>query len=187
MYPHKFNVSMSVPQLIVSYSSLEKNVQLRDSKISIAGRIMAIRKAGSKLRFYDLQADGTSVQVVANQKLRVVLSLLLSSLCSLSPYSDSLLPSPGGARCSVTSVLSSLPLFEVVWARSRPRIACDSLSLSHFFTHPKTETTQTQRASPKCTISSDEEISSVLTVSLEKHERENSLYSPQMSNYYPHA
>lgn len=34
--------------------------------ISLAGRVYTIRESSSKLRFYDLQADGQKVQVLAS-------------------------------------------------------------------------------------------------------------------------
>ncbi len=34
-------------------------------QISLAGRVITIREAGPKLRFYDVRADGQKVQVLA--------------------------------------------------------------------------------------------------------------------------
>lgn len=70
MYPHKFEVTTSVPQFVADYESKlkEKGEELRGETKSLAGRVMAMRKAGKSLRFYQLQADGTQVQVVANAR-----------------------------------------------------------------------------------------------------------------------
>lgn len=68
-YPHKFNVTSSLPNLIAKYQHLEKNEQLHDERFGIAGRVMSIRHAGSNLKFYDVQADGVQLQVIANTKV----------------------------------------------------------------------------------------------------------------------
>lgn len=65
-YPHKFEVSSSIPQYLKTYENLKPNEQMNSLNVSIAGRVMAFRKASKNLRFYDLQADGKQVQVVAN-------------------------------------------------------------------------------------------------------------------------
>eukprot|EP00475_Leptophrys_vorax_P017851 TRINITY_DN2440_c0_g1_i1.p1 TRINITY_DN2440_c0_g1~~TRINITY_DN2440_c0_g1_i1.p1 ORF type:complete len:582 (-),score=183.12 TRINITY_DN2440_c0_g1_i1:58-1761(-) len=66
-YPHKFHTTSSIPNLIHKFSGLNIDEQLRDNVFSIAGRIMSIRVASSKLMFYDMQADGSSVQIIANK------------------------------------------------------------------------------------------------------------------------
>lgn len=66
IYPHKFQLSSSLPQFLINYQKIAINEELDSTSVSIAGRVMNIRKSGSKLRFYDIQADGHSLQVVAN-------------------------------------------------------------------------------------------------------------------------
>jgi lysyl-tRNA synthetase class 2 len=66
VYPHKFVVTSSVPQYLITYANLETQEQLNQLNVSVAGRVMNIRRAGGKLRFYDIQGDGSSMQVVAN-------------------------------------------------------------------------------------------------------------------------
>lgn len=39
-YPHKFHVSMSLPDYVAKYSSLEAGQQLADTVVSVAGRCM---------------------------------------------------------------------------------------------------------------------------------------------------
>ena len=67
-YPHKFNVTMSVPHIIASYQHLQKDEQLREVVVGIAGRIMSVRSNSAKLKFYDIQADGSSIQIIANKR-----------------------------------------------------------------------------------------------------------------------
>ncbi|WVW86053.1 lysine-tRNA ligase [Kwoniella bestiolae CBS 10118] len=68
-YPHKFNVSQSVPLFIKEWGvegKIAKGDHVSDVKpISLAGRVMTIRESSSKLIFYDLKADGEKVQVLA--------------------------------------------------------------------------------------------------------------------------
>ncbi|KAK9467336.1 hypothetical protein V1512DRAFT_260971 [Lipomyces arxii] len=63
-YPHKFHVSMKFDEFITKYASLARGETLKDFEISIAGRIHVKRESGSKLKFYDLHAEGKSIQVV---------------------------------------------------------------------------------------------------------------------------
>ncbi|MEW5303312.1 MAG: hypothetical protein WDW38_001634 [Sanguina aurantia] len=67
-YPHKFHVSSSVPKFVELYSSLEAAQQLPDVSVSLAGRISSKRASGIKLLFYDLNADGMKVQVMADAR-----------------------------------------------------------------------------------------------------------------------
>lgn len=68
MYPHKFNNTMSIPQFVAQYSPLitEKGQRLSEVQ-SIAGRIYNKRTSGQSLIFYDLQAQGGKVQVIADK------------------------------------------------------------------------------------------------------------------------
>jgi len=63
-YPHKFEVSVSIPQFCLTYADC-KSEEILDEAVSIAGRVMVIRKFGSKMIFYVVQADGARVQVCA--------------------------------------------------------------------------------------------------------------------------
>lgn len=64
-YPHKFEVSILIPDFIKKYGVLEKGQRLDTEPVSVAGRVMAIRSMG-KLRFYDLKGDGETIQVMAD-------------------------------------------------------------------------------------------------------------------------
>ena len=67
-YPHKFEVTSSIPQFLKTYKNLKPNELLNHLNVSIAGRVMGMRSMSKNLRFYDVQADGASVQIVANLK-----------------------------------------------------------------------------------------------------------------------
>ncbi|KAL6599541.1 hypothetical protein ACP70R_045678 [Stipagrostis hirtigluma subsp. patula] len=67
-YPHKFPVSISVPEYIERYRNLSNGDKLVDVTESIAGRIMNKRTSSSKLIFYDLYGGGVKVQVMADAR-----------------------------------------------------------------------------------------------------------------------
>ncbi|PNW84838.1 hypothetical protein CHLRE_03g160500v5 [Chlamydomonas reinhardtii] len=67
-YPHKFHVSMSLPDFVAKYNSLEAGQQLTDVTVSVAGRIYSKRSSGSKLVFYDLKGDGSKIQIMADAR-----------------------------------------------------------------------------------------------------------------------
>lgn len=68
-YPHKFHASDSVPGLVDKWASvLEPGEQRVDQAVRVAGRLMSKRAAGQKLVFYDLQADGSRVQIMAQKQ-----------------------------------------------------------------------------------------------------------------------
>eukprot|EP00199_Chlamydomonas_sp_CCMP681_P000308 CAMPEP_0119109168 /NCGR_PEP_ID=MMETSP1180-20130426/17500_1 /TAXON_ID=3052 ORGANISM="Chlamydomonas cf sp, Strain CCMP681" /NCGR_SAMPLE_ID=MMETSP1180 /ASSEMBLY_ACC=CAM_ASM_000741 /LENGTH=584 /DNA_ID=CAMNT_0007094885 /DNA_START=168 /DNA_END=1922 /DNA_ORIENTATION=+ len=65
-YPHKFHVSLSVPEFVAKYNDLEPGSQLQDVTVSVAGRIYSKRASGAKLLFYDLHGEGKKVQLMAD-------------------------------------------------------------------------------------------------------------------------
>lgn len=67
-YPHKFHVSQSLESFIDEFNSLKDGEQLDNVKVSLAGRIHAIRESGAKLIFYDLRGEGVKLQVMANAR-----------------------------------------------------------------------------------------------------------------------
>lgn len=68
-YPHKFQVSMTVPEFVNKFAdSLEAGQQLDDTLVSLAGRLYSKRAAGARLVFYDLRGDGVKVQIIADAK-----------------------------------------------------------------------------------------------------------------------
>jgi lysyl-tRNA synthetase class 2 len=64
-YPHKFHVSISVPNFVATYSNIEAGTHLDSTVVSVAGRLMSKRASGAKLHFYGLQADGSHIQVMS--------------------------------------------------------------------------------------------------------------------------
>ncbi|KAG0263462.1 lysyl-tRNA synthetase [Mortierella polycephala] len=62
-YPHKFNVSTSLPAFIEKYSGLKAG-DMEEEVLTVAGRLHNMRTMG-KLRFYDLHADGVKIQITA--------------------------------------------------------------------------------------------------------------------------
>lgn len=67
-YPHKFQVSVALPEFVKIYGSMEDGAQDTSSVVSVAGRLTAKREQG-KLLFYDLRADGVKIQVMADAKI----------------------------------------------------------------------------------------------------------------------
>ena len=68
-YPHKFHVSSSLDDFINKFSNLKDGEMLENEKLSVAGRVHAIRESGAKLIFYDVRGEGVKIQVMANAKL----------------------------------------------------------------------------------------------------------------------
>ncbi|KAF9180961.1 lysyl-tRNA synthetase [Haplosporangium sp. Z 767] len=62
-YPHKFNVSISLPAFIEKYSGLKAG-DMEEEVLTVAGRLHNMRTMG-KLRFYDLHSDGVKIQITA--------------------------------------------------------------------------------------------------------------------------
>lgn len=70
-YPHKFDVSISVPAYIDSYGTegkIESGKKLQGVTERLAGRIHNIRSSGQNLRFYDLHSEGKKVQIMATKQ-----------------------------------------------------------------------------------------------------------------------
>lgn len=66
-YPHKFDVTMSIPEFIAKFSTeVVAGQQLDEPIVRLAGRIYSKRSAGTKLVFYDLRGDGHKVQIIAD-------------------------------------------------------------------------------------------------------------------------
>ncbi|KAK4336772.1 hypothetical protein RND71_043859 [Anisodus tanguticus] len=65
-YPHKFEVSIGLIEYIKKYADLNPGDIKKEVIECISGRVHAKRESGSKLIFYDLRAEGTKIQVMAN-------------------------------------------------------------------------------------------------------------------------
>lgn len=68
-YPHKFHISCTVLEYVEKYGHIKNGETLEDTSEQIAGRILSIRRASSKLYFFDLQSDGAKLQVKLNQQM----------------------------------------------------------------------------------------------------------------------
>lgn len=64
-YPHKFHVTMAVPEFIEKFNSMKPGESKPDVEICLAGRIHNKRASGAKLRFYDLHSEEKKVQIMA--------------------------------------------------------------------------------------------------------------------------
>eukprot|EP00201_Polytomella_parva_P010993 CAMPEP_0175053176 /NCGR_PEP_ID=MMETSP0052_2-20121109/8777_1 /TAXON_ID=51329 ORGANISM="Polytomella parva, Strain SAG 63-3" /NCGR_SAMPLE_ID=MMETSP0052_2 /ASSEMBLY_ACC=CAM_ASM_000194 /LENGTH=577 /DNA_ID=CAMNT_0016317677 /DNA_START=166 /DNA_END=1899 /DNA_ORIENTATION=- len=67
-YPHKFHVSISVPGFVAKYKDIDAGSQLTEEEVSVAGRIYSKRASGNKLFFYDLKAEGSKIQIMADAR-----------------------------------------------------------------------------------------------------------------------
>lgn len=67
-YPHKFHVSISLQEFIEKYNGLNDGEVVEKDKLSVAGRVHAIRESGAKLIFYDLRGEGAKLQVMATAR-----------------------------------------------------------------------------------------------------------------------
>ncbi|XP_055807820.1 lysine--tRNA ligase [Solanum dulcamara] len=67
-YPHKFFITMSVPEFISRYAHLNAGEFPEDIDISLAGRVTSKRASSSKLYFYELIGGGARVQVLASAR-----------------------------------------------------------------------------------------------------------------------
>lgn len=65
VYPHKFQVDISMNTFIEKYSHL-KNEEVSEDMLNIAGRIYSRRAMGQKLRFFDLRGESQKIQIMAN-------------------------------------------------------------------------------------------------------------------------
>jgi lysyl-tRNA synthetase class 2 len=79
-YPHKFHVTVKVPEFVHKYAHLQRGEKIEDDKVSLAGRIHTKREAGSNLKFYVIHGEGSHVQLVAQafgeEKLEAIHDLL---------------------------------------------------------------------------------------------------------------
>ncbi|GJV99843.1 lysine--tRNA ligase [Tanacetum coccineum] len=65
-YPHKFEAfTISIPDFVDKYKSLNTEKHLKDVRVSLAGRLMSERTSSKKRIFYDLHGGGGKVQLIA--------------------------------------------------------------------------------------------------------------------------
>lgn len=69
-YPHKFHVTMKIPDFVEKFASSSGDGERDESVVvNLAGRVYSQREAGAKLVFYDLRGDGARVQIIADARL----------------------------------------------------------------------------------------------------------------------
>ncbi len=67
-YPHKFNITKTFNEFISSYNGIENGSRMLDVKESLAGRIMEIREAGSKLMFMTVYSQNQNLQYIFSRE-----------------------------------------------------------------------------------------------------------------------
>lgn len=67
VYPHKFTATLSIPEFRAAFDDVPTGESRPETIVSIAGRIHLQRPSGKKLVFYQVQGDGESLQIVADQ------------------------------------------------------------------------------------------------------------------------
>eukprot|EP00004_Rigifila_ramosa_P024504 TRINITY_DN7124_c0_g1_i1.p1 TRINITY_DN7124_c0_g1~~TRINITY_DN7124_c0_g1_i1.p1 ORF type:complete len:634 (-),score=155.96 TRINITY_DN7124_c0_g1_i1:38-1915(-) len=69
-YPHKFKVSMSLPQFCRTYGKEGelKPEQVSADVVSLAGRVMSKRASGKSLVFMDLNGEGSRIQILSDAR-----------------------------------------------------------------------------------------------------------------------
>eukprot|EP00005_Dracoamoeba_jomungandri_P006352 CAMPEP_0174261890 /NCGR_PEP_ID=MMETSP0439-20130205/12596_1 /TAXON_ID=0 /ORGANISM="Stereomyxa ramosa, Strain Chinc5" /LENGTH=560 /DNA_ID=CAMNT_0015346493 /DNA_START=38 /DNA_END=1720 /DNA_ORIENTATION=- len=66
-YPHKFEVTISIPEFRAEYDArLEATQRLEDQEVSVAGRITRKQPSGAKLVFYDIIGGGSMIQIMSD-------------------------------------------------------------------------------------------------------------------------
>jgi glutathione S-transferase len=67
-FPHKFEVTLSLPEFIKKYNDITKKNEFLPEIVQVAGRVHSIRKSGSSLIFYDIRGDDAKIQIYVNRK-----------------------------------------------------------------------------------------------------------------------
>ena len=67
-FPHKFDVSISLPDFIKKYKDITKKGEFLQDLVKVAGRVHSIRKSGASLIFYDIIGDDSKIQIYVNRK-----------------------------------------------------------------------------------------------------------------------
>ena len=67
-FPHKFEVSISLPEFIKKYTNITKKGEFLPEIVQVAGRVHSIRKSGANLIFYDLKSGDAKIQIYVNKQ-----------------------------------------------------------------------------------------------------------------------
>lgn len=63
-YPHKFHQDTRLPHFLLEHKDLTRGMELKDTRVALGMRVMAIRSSSASLRFYVCKAEGKTVQVM---------------------------------------------------------------------------------------------------------------------------
>ena len=67
-FPHKFQVTITLPEFIKKYADITKKGEFLDEVVQVAGRVNSIRKSGSSLIFYDIKSGDAKIQIYVNKQ-----------------------------------------------------------------------------------------------------------------------
>ena len=67
-FPHKFEVTISLPEFIKKYTDITKKGEFLPEVVQVAGRVSTIRKSGAGLIFYDIKSGESKIQIFVNKK-----------------------------------------------------------------------------------------------------------------------
>ena len=67
-FPHKFEVTIGLPEFIKKYKDITKKGEFLDEVVQVAGRVQTIRKSGASLIFYDIKSNDAKIQIYVNRK-----------------------------------------------------------------------------------------------------------------------
>ncbi|KAI9773010.1 MAG: lysyl-tRNA synthetase [Candelina submexicana] len=67
-YPHKFQVNTDLRDFLTKYESMKSGEHDKSVEVRIGARIYTKRASGTKLRFYDVRAEGVKVQVMCQSQ-----------------------------------------------------------------------------------------------------------------------
>ena len=67
-FPHKFEVTISLPEFIKKYTDITKKGEFLPEVVQVAGRVNTIRKSGAGLIFYDIKSGDSKIQIFVNKK-----------------------------------------------------------------------------------------------------------------------
>ena len=67
-FPHKFQVTIGLPEFIQKYKDITKKGEFLDEVVQVAGRVHSIRKSGASLIFYDIKSNDSKIQIYVNRK-----------------------------------------------------------------------------------------------------------------------
>ena len=66
-YPHKFEVTLSVPQFIQTYGNTVTTGETLPNLVRLAGRILRKASSSKNLFFYDLYGEETKLQILSDR------------------------------------------------------------------------------------------------------------------------